>query len=105
MTVGQRFYHPVIAVGPVFEVSCLGHPKECLEEVGVLFVFFVLGFCFFKINIQLVFYIVSHAIATYLQMRFVRMFVGGFSLVISTTRNVNDLSGDPSKDNFLCNKI
>jgi len=51
-----------------------------------------------------VFYILSHAIATYLWVRVLRMFVGGFSLVFSRTRNVNDLIGDPSKDNFLCNR-
>lgn len=39
MSVNQRFYHPVIAVGTFFEVSCLGHPKECLEDMGDLFVF------------------------------------------------------------------
>lgn len=41
MSVNQRFYRSVIALGTFFEVSCLGQPKECLEEVGGggLFVF------------------------------------------------------------------
>lgn len=53
---------------------------------------------------QLVFYVVSHAIATYLQMRVLRMFVGGFSSVFARTRNVNYLIGHPSEDCFLYNR-
>lgn len=47
MSVNQRFYRSVIALGTFFEVSCLGQPKECLEEVVVGVVCFLLwGGCF-----------------------------------------------------------
>lgn len=63
---------------------------------------FVLGIVlFFEIDRQLVFCIVSKAIAAYLRMRDLRMSVGGFSLVFSRTRNVNYLIGGPSEIIFF----
>lgn len=41
----NQFYHPVVALGMFFEVSCLGHPKEYLEEMAGLFAF-CFGDCF-----------------------------------------------------------
>lgn len=41
----NQFYHPVVALGMFFEVSCLGHPKECLAEMEGLFAF-CFGDCF-----------------------------------------------------------
>lgn len=45
----NQFYDPVVALGMLFEVSCLGHPKKYLEEMGRLFAFLLWGlFCSLK---------------------------------------------------------
>lgn len=41
----NQFYHPVVTLGMFFEVCCLGHPKEYLEEMAGLFAF-CFGDCF-----------------------------------------------------------
>lgn len=41
----NQFSHAVVSFGMCFEVSCLGHPKEYLEELGGLFAF-CFGDCF-----------------------------------------------------------
>lgn len=55
----NQFSHPVVALGMCFEVSCLGHPKKYLEEMGEGCLLFVLGsVLFFEINRQLVFCVI-----------------------------------------------